>query len=114
MASHLSEWEAYRKEMENRKALRERVKRKHNKARRRGALGRLSIGRERSLYQLQRGKCPICKERLGQNWHLDHIVPIALGGSNTDENVQLLCPTCNLAKNAKHPVEFMQSKGFLL
>lgn len=35
-------------------------------------------------------------------------------GSNTDDNIQLLCKTCNLSKGAKHPIDFMQSKGFLL
>lgn len=33
---------------------------------------------------------------------------------NADENVQLLCSRCNLSKGAKHPVEFMQSQGYLL
>lgn len=40
-------------------------------------------------------------------------MPIARGGSNTDDNVQLLCPACNLKKSAKHPVDFMQERGFL-
>jgi hypothetical protein len=33
---------------------------------------------------------------------------------HTDFNVQLLCATCNLNKNAKDPIDFMQSRGFLL
>jgi 5-methylcytosine-specific restriction endonuclease McrA len=33
--------------------------------------------------------------------HVDHIVPLALGGHPTDEsNLQLLCGPCNLAKGA--------------
>lgn len=45
---------------------------------------------------------------------MDHIMPLALGGTNTDDNIQLLCPTCNRSKHAKHPVDFMQQRGFLL
>ena len=32
------------------------------------------------LFRLQRGKCPCCSKPLGNNYHLDHIMPIALGG----------------------------------
>lgn len=45
---------------------------------------------------------------------MDHILPLALGGTNVDENIQLLRKRCNLQKCAMHPVDFMQSKGRLL
>jgi 5-methylcytosine-specific restriction endonuclease McrA len=51
---------------------------------------------------------------LGDNYHLDHITPITLGGSNTDDNMQLLRQRCNNQKYNKHPIDFMQSRGFLL
>lgn len=76
--------------------------------------GTLSKGLSAKLFKLQKGKCPCCKEPLGDNYHLDHIVPIALGGSNTDDNIQLLRGTCNHQKHAKHPIDFMQQRGFLL
>lgn len=76
--------------------------------------GRLSKNIEKKLYALQNGKCACCGLPLGKDFHIDHIMPIALGGTNTDDNVQLLRKRCNLQKSAKHPVEFMQSKGFLL
>jgi hypothetical protein len=41
-------------------------------------------------------------------------MPLALGGSNTDDNMQLLRAICNYHKYTKHPIDFMQSKGFLL
>ena len=31
-----------------------------------------------------------------------------------DTNIQLLRATCNTSKGAKDPIEFMQSRGFLL
>lgn len=66
------------------------------------------------LLVAQRGKCACCKSKLGDKFHIDHIVPIARGGMNADDNVQLLCAHCNLSKGSKHPVDFMQSRGMLL
>lgn len=89
-------------------------KRRANHARRARSVGVLSPGIVARLYELQRGKCACCRLPLGNNYHLDHVVPLALGGSNTDDNVQLLRPQCNQKKSKRHPVEYMQSKGFLL
>lgn len=76
--------------------------------------GKLSKDIAQRLHKLQRGMCPCCCQPLGANFHRDHVMPLALGGSNTDDNIQLLCATCNHSKGAKHPVEFMQSRGYLL
>lgn len=90
-------------------------KRIHSQNRRNLTVGKLSRGIADKLFDLQKGKCPICKVSLkGIKTHIDHVIPISLGGPNVDSNVQLLCVTCNLQKHARHPVEFMQSKGFLL
>lgn len=78
------------------------------------ANGRLSMGLVQKLFRLQRGMCPCCTQALGDNYHLDHKMPLALGGTNTDDNMQLLRAVCNMQKHAKHPVDFMQSRGFLL
>lgn len=92
-----------------------RVSRQNRRARKRDGGGKLSNGLPDRLIKLQRGKCACgCKQPLGDDYHLDHIMPIALGGTNTDDNMQLLRATCNLQKSAKHPVDFMQQKGFLL
>lgn len=63
---------------------------------------------------LQRGKCACCASSLGARFHRDHIIPLALGGTNDHLNIQLLCAPCNRKKSAKHPVDFMQENGFLL
>lgn len=86
----------------------------NRRAKVRSSGGRLSAGLAQNLFKLQKGKCPCCGKSLGSNYHLDHKMPLALGGSNTDDNMQLLRSTCNLQKNAKHPIDFMQSRGFLL
>lgn len=87
----------------------------HNRrAREIGVGGRLSRDVVEKLFKSQRGKCACCTQPMGDNFHRDHIMPLALGGPNTDDNIQLLCQTCNLQKGAKHPVAFMQQRGFLL
>lgn len=76
--------------------------------------GTLSVDIAAKLFKLQKGKCACCGEPLGSDYHLDHIMPIALGGENVDKNIQLLRARCNMQKQATHPVDFMQRRGFLL
>ena len=77
--------------------------------------GVLSSGLYANLFILQKGICVVCKCALKKgSTHLDHIKPISRGGSNTDDNIQLLCQPCNNSKGAKDPIDFMQSRGFLL
>src|SRR3546814_3972339 len=35
----------------------------------------------------------------------DHIVPLALGGSDDDSNVRCLCPECHLERSEEHTSE---------
>lgn len=91
-----------------------RIYNENRRAREHSARGKLSTGLAAKLFKLQRGMCPCCKKPLGKGYHLDHIVPLVRGGSNTDDNIQLLRSRCNVQKHAKDPVAFMQSRGFLL
>ncbi len=84
------------------------------RARKAKSNGVLSKQLSEKLFKLQNGKCPCCGKSLGSDFHMDHVIPLVLGGLNTDSNIQLLTSTCNLQKNAKHPVDFMQQRGFLL
>lgn len=76
--------------------------------------GKLSVGLAEKLFRLQKGRCPCCGLPLGDNYHMDHKMPLALGGEHEDANMQLLRASCNLKKHTAHPVDFMQSRGFLL
>ena len=78
-------------------------------ARRRQASGRLSKGIVEELLRKQRGLCACCGRELSSDYHIDHIMPIALGGTNTDDNVQLLLAECNMRKGAKHPDEWRKT-----
>lgn len=94
---------------------RHRVHEHRRRALKKACVGQLSSGIVQVLMTRQRGRCACgCGEPLGDDYHLDHIMPLALGGSNSDDNAQLLRKACNLSKAAKHPIAFMQSRGFLL
>jgi 5-methylcytosine-specific restriction endonuclease McrA len=82
--------------------------------RKRNGNGYLSLGLSKALYVAQKGMCACCSLPLGDDYHLDHIVPLFLGGEHSDSNIQLLRPVCNSRKGSKHPVQYMQDRGFLI
>ena len=84
------------------------------RGRERGASGTYTQDDVKKLLRLQRGKCVVCRVRVGEKYHVDHLMPLALGGDNNFTNLQILCPSCNCSKNAKDPIKFMQQKGYLL
>jgi nitrate reductase cytochrome c-type subunit len=49
------------------------------------------------VFNRDQGKCVSCGSK--ENLQFDHIIPIAKGGSSSEENVQLLCQQCNLKKS---------------
>lgn len=55
---------------------------------------------KRKLLEKQRGQCAMCGKK-DAAWHLDHIIPRALGGSEEEFNFQVLCAFCNASKGAK-------------
>lgn len=91
-----------------------RIQCQNRRASKRNAEGTHTASDIASLMVLQRGKCACCRTSIKDGYHVDHIMPLAKEGGNDRFNLQLLCPTCNLQKSAKHPVDFMQSRGFLL
>lgn len=94
------------------------VKRRANQAVRRAkqssSSGRYSKADVSNLLILQKWRCACCKCSVADKYHVDHVMPLALGGGNDRMNIQILCPLCNQQKHSKHPIDFMQRKGFLL
>lgn len=86
----------------------------NRRARIRNRGGKLSKDLVAKLFALQKGKCPCCGLPLGKDFHLDHKMPLVLGGAHEDANMQLLRKECNYKKFTKHPIDYMQEKGFLL
>jgi 5-methylcytosine-specific restriction endonuclease McrA len=68
----------------------------------------------KALYAKQRGRCVYCNVKLGDSYHVDHIQPLARGGSNWPSNLQLTCERCNNRKRATDPIEFARRAGKLL
>jgi 5-methylcytosine-specific restriction endonuclease McrA len=50
--------------------------------------------------------CEYCGVDVVGSAHVDHRVPLALGGAHAVDNLQILCPDCNTRKGAKPPDEF--------
>ncbi len=44
--------------------------------------------------------CGICGETVEGKYHFDHIIPLARGGTHTQDNLQIAHPSCNMSKKA--------------
>ncbi len=56
--------------------------------------------------QIQEGKCHFCQKLVGgEQLTMDHVVPLARGGSSTRGNVVPACAACNRQKKLSTPVE---------
>jgi len=103
----------------NREKVRESSRRYHNNNRARAQKGK-AMRRARMLnsegtftaadvqliYKSQQGKCWWCGKSVGDDYHLDHRIPLAKNGTNHPENLCISCPECNRRKGAKMPWEF--------
>lgn len=94
---------------------RERQRRKDNPEKRRAQnaqrrsrerSGRITSDDIREQYRAQRGRCWWCGKSVDNEYHVDHVIPLARGGSNVPRNIVIACPKCNLSKNAKLPQEW--------
>ena len=69
----------------------------------------VSVHYKRQLLAGQAGRCaaPWCRKvirYLGRGGgHLDHIMPVILGGDDEWYNLQVLCERCNILKGGAHP-----------
>jgi 5-methylcytosine-specific restriction endonuclease McrA len=71
--------------------------------------GRISVDLWKTLLDEQNAQCPYCfADLLEVGFHLDHFMPLALGGKNEDHNIQLTCPSCNWRKHDTHPADFLK------
>lgn len=77
-------------------------------------IGRLPRGTLPRIREAQKDRCAICRKAVKGAGHFDHIIPLAKGGLHEGRNIQLLCATCNVRKNARDPIDYMRSLGRLL
>ena len=59
-----------------------------------------------NLFLMRKGLCAACTQKIdaGKAWDIDHILPLALGGTNEPDNLQILCKPCHRAKTTKSDV----------
>ena len=71
---------------------------------------RMGADIRKDLYRRQQGRCLYCGSRQRMDlMDIDHKVPLARGGSNQRNNLQLLCRTCNVRKGARTDREFRRA-----
>ena len=63
------------------------------KHRKRGTVGTLTVAEWRTLIQESDGCCPFCHERTKLT--IEHVVPKAMGGGFSKENILPACSHCN-------------------
>ncbi len=92
-----------------------RTYKRNAKARRKNALGSHTGEDVIAIFKAQKGKCAYCRDSLPKaGFHVDHIYPIILGGSNNRTNLQVTCAGCNLSKQARDPIVFAREIGMLI
>jgi hypothetical protein len=64
-----------------------------------GRTTRIAISSEirRAVFERDGGRCVECESNFDLQY--DHVLPVALGGATTIENLQLLCADCNRRKS---------------
>jgi 5-methylcytosine-specific restriction endonuclease McrA len=96
----------------NREKLREYWR--NRRARKRGAEGKCTAKEAAAIREAQKDRCAYCRVKIKGGGHLDHIIPLARGGTNWPSNQQWLCEPCNLSKQAADPIEFARKTGRLV
>ena len=62
------------------------------------------------VFERDRHHCQSCgKTNLEANLNIDHIIPLARGGSNDISNLQTLCHTCNQQKKHHFDARFQRN-----
>lgn len=97
-----------------------RATRQRRRARARNAEGKFNAADVLKLFANQKGRCYYCGVALQttgnaqERFHVDHFLPLVLGGSNNPSNLVLACPMCNNTKSGVPPEEYLLSMGRLL
>lgn len=89
---------------------RQRVKDKRRDDRRRARLAGAEYERvdRGEIIRRDNSTCYLCSTKLAlAEIHLDHVIPLARGGSHTASNLRVACAKCNLAKGAMTLDEYL-------
>ena len=73
---------------------------------------RTSTALFKRLGALQRWRCAQCRQLLPECSQVDHILPLAWGGSNDPRNLQILCVVCHCNKTLQeNSAPYMDKNG---
>ena len=81
----------------------------------RRSAGKLTGAEIIELKDSYNNKCYWCNSEIENNkLHLDHYIPISLGGKSNKENIVVSCSKCNQSKGASNPLDYANKIGKLL
>lgn len=84
------------------------AKRQRRRARKKSLPADFTDEHEQIMLQLFDNTCPYCgADLLEAGYHMDHFIPLVLGGGSTIGNMVPACPHCNTSKGGKHPDKFL-------
>lgn len=65
--------------------------------------GCMSPQRRAKLFMMHGPHCASCTRKMGpaDDWDLDHVLALENGGTDADENFQVLCEVCHDAKTGE-------------
>lgn len=73
--------------------------------------GRIKFPKEvrEMMYHNTDGRCVLCGRKIEyEHMSLDHVTPLAMGGFDDVNNLQVTCKACNLFKGSILPDDFME------
>lgn len=64
---------------------------------------KFSTKRRLEIFVKHGGQCYLCESNIrpGETWEVEHILPVGLGGDNTDENLRPAHTKCHKSKTKK-------------
>jgi 5-methylcytosine-specific restriction endonuclease McrA len=76
--------------------------------------GGLTKKKIQALYSMQEGYCAYCDSDLRTvEYHVDHVLPLAAGGTNDVRNLVLACPCCNLRASSFIFRDYLAKRAYL-
>lgn len=68
---------------------------------------RYSAEQRKIIYQRANGRCKLCGRKIElNNFSLDHVIPLSMGGADSMTNLQATCRGCNFQKSYFLPDQF--------
>lgn len=83
-----------------------RAQHQRRRALKKNAVGSFSATDIQIQMRSQANRCWWCGVGLDKGWHIDHLIPLAKGGSNNPENIVISCPHCNVSRQDRLPQEW--------